>query len=282
MMNLKIYDDPKNFYERIKLGFFKKNLENELILGLSHFLINDPDHYGTKPFLATIEENEKLVLCAFMTPPWSILVYGIDTASDLPYQLLIEYLVNNKIAVPGVNGKSEISEKFANIWLNKNKCQKRIHMESRLYILKEVQPFTKASGNLIKADMNFLDLLIDWAKEFYIEVELDADETYIKNHVKFIIETGNGFIWIDEKPVCMVFCERPHEEGISVAYVYTPPELRKRGYATSCVGSVSQHALESGYSYCSLFADLANPTSNTIYQRVGYRPICDYIYYDFI
>jgi hypothetical protein len=58
--------------------------------------------------------------------------------------------------------------------------------------------------------------------------------------------------------------------------VYTPPELRRRGYASHCVAELSRALLAEGYDFCALFTDLANPTSNHIYQEIGYRPVCDY------
>ncbi len=281
MMKFEQYDDPEKFYDVLRQEPLANKIEHELMLGLTHLLILDPDHFGVNPFLATVKDHDKVILCAFMTPPWSIIVHGVDVSDNRPFHLLIDHLVKEKVAVPGVNGKSGFSEKFADLWCNKTKCQKKLHMASRLYVLKEVHPAKFSPGQLKNAGMNYLDLLINWTKKFHVEVKLDVEEEYIKTHVKFIIETGNAFIWFDDQPVCMVFCERPHEEGVSIAYVYTPPEFRNKGYATSCVGAVSQYALDTEYSYCSLFADLANPISNTIYQRVGYRPVCDYINYDF-
>lgn len=61
--------------------------------------------------------------------------------------------------------------------------------------------------------------------------------------------------------------------GIRVGFVYTPPGLRGRGYASACVAAVSERALASGKRFCTLYTDLANPTSNAIYQRLGYRRI---------
>ncbi len=63
--------------------------------------------------------------------------------------------------------------------------------------------------------------------------------------------------------------------GLRINYVYTPPELRGRGYATACVAALSRALLEAGNRYCCLYTDLANPTSNAIYRRIGYRPVCD-------
>ncbi len=52
-------------------------------------------------------------------------------------------------------------------------------------------------------------------------------------------------------------------------------KYRRQGYASSCVAALSQTLLDQGRKYCFLFTDLANPTSNHIYQAIGYQPICD-------
>jgi hypothetical protein len=63
--------------------------------------------------------------------------------------------------------------------------------------------------------------------------------------------------------------------------VYTPPEVRARGYASACVAALTKLLLEGGRRFCFLYTDLSNPTSNSIYQRVGYRPISDVDQYVF-
>jgi hypothetical protein len=62
--------------------------------------------------------------------------------------------------------------------------------------------------------------------------------------------------------------------GVRIGYVFTPRE-RRRGYASVCTADVSQRALDAGRRYCFLYTDLANPTSNAIYGRIGYRPVAD-------
>ena len=49
----------------------------------------------------------------------------------------------------------------------------------------------------------------------------------------------------------------------------------------ACVAALSQQRLASGKLFCTLFTDLGNPTSNSIYQQIGYRPVCDFNAYDF-
>ncbi|MCL1830306.1 MAG: GNAT family N-acetyltransferase, partial [Oscillospiraceae bacterium] len=76
-------------------------------------------------------------------------------------------------------------------------------------------------------------------------------------------------------PVSMVKMDRSMQTVCGVSYVYTPEYLRKKGYATSCVAAVSQMILERGFTSCVLYTDIANPISNSIYQKIGYVPICD-------
>jgi uncharacterized protein len=63
--------------------------------------------------------------------------------------------------------------------------------------------------------------------------------------------------------------------------VYTPPEHRRKGYASACVATLSQTLLNQGYKYCFLFTDLANPTSNHIYEAIGYQSVGDLSDYSF-
>ena len=67
-----------------------------------------------------------------------------------------------------------------------------------------------------------------------------------------------------------------------VGPVYTPPEHRRRGYATALVAAWTSELLRRGARRCMLFTDHANPTSNSIYQAVGYRPAGDSLLLDFV
>jgi hypothetical protein len=66
---------------------------------------------------------------------------------------------------------------------------------------------------------------------------------------------------------------RPTSHGEAVGFVYTPPSERRKGYGAAVVARLSQRILDDGKEFCTLFANAANPTSNGIYQRIGYRAI---------
>jgi predicted GNAT family acetyltransferase len=79
----------------------------------------------------------------------------------------------------------------------------------------------------------------------------------------------------------MVASQRETRSGCAVNMVYTPPQFRRSGYATAAVATLSDALLKGGRRFCCLYTDVANPTSNSIYAKIGYRPIRDDVEIDF-
>jgi predicted GNAT family acetyltransferase len=115
-----------------------------------------------------------------------------------------------------------------------------------------------------------------------MEIFGEADREEARQAAGLGIEDENTYLWEDEKPVSLAMKSRPTRNGVSVTLVYTPPELRGRGYATACVGELSRLLLESGWEYCALFADVTNVAANRVYRRIGYKPVCDHDEYVFL
>jgi predicted GNAT family acetyltransferase len=126
-----------------------------------------------------------------------------------------------------------------------------------------------------------LELVIDWVWKFESEAVGHEDIEAARETAINRILDGEIFLWEADHPVSMAAIGRPTPHGITISLVYTPPELRGRGYAISCVATLSQLQLDSGKSFCTLFTDITNPTSNEIYQRIGYKPVCDFNEYIF-
>jgi len=90
------------------------------------------------------------------------------------------------------------------------------------------------------------------------------------------------FVWEDGTLVSMAGWGGKTPNGVRVSFAYTPPTQRRRGYATSCVVELTRRLLAEGNRYCCLYNDLANPTSNAIYHRIGYRPLADAAVYHLV
>ena len=90
------------------------------------------------------------------------------------------------------------------------------------------------------------------------------------------------YIWEDNAPVSLAAGSQFSVTTSRIGPVYTPPAYRRKGYATACVAALSQKLLDEGCDRCFLLTDLENPTSNHIYQQIGYIPVCEWHEYSFI
>jgi RimJ/RimL family protein N-acetyltransferase len=129
---------------------------------------------------------------------------------------------------------------------------------------------------LNESDMYFFPY---WAEAFYASESYGKEEMAIPQkaeHYLYRLSSRKLYVLEDAgKPVSMAGLTREMRTAAGVAFVYTPAYFRQRGYATSIVAQISQLALDRGFKKCVLYTDLANPTSNSIYQKIGYKPICD-------
>jgi predicted GNAT family acetyltransferase len=120
-------------------------------------------------------------------------------------------------------------------------------------------------------------VLIDWFTAF-AEEALGEDAT-VEDPARFIdhrltAEDAGVVLWEDEAIVSLASFGNPTPNGIRIGPVYTPPEYRRRGYASALVAELSERLLETRR-FCFLFTDLANPTANRIYEQIGYRRVCE-------
>lgn len=154
-------------------------------------------------------------------------------------------------------------------------------MAQRIYRLDAVTPPTGVSGAPRPAVPAEIPLLSDWVSAFAAETGAPVADPRLAERVA----VGRLWVWVDggrdsespavPRPVAMNWTSPPAAGVVRVSAVFTPPERRGRGYASALVAATSQAALEDGATACTLFTDLANPTSNAIYQRIGYRPVAD-------
>jgi predicted GNAT family acetyltransferase len=101
---------------------------------------------------------------------------------------------------------------------------------------------------------------------------------------RLVAGAGGGFeLWEDGGDVVSLSgWGGPTPNGIRIGPVYTPPELRGRGYATALVAELSQSLLDGGRRFCFLYTDLSNPTSNAIYERIGYVKVAESAMVEFV
>ena len=275
-MKVEQFHNVEEFLERTRPQLELNESANSLMLGLCGVLIEHPDWYEETPCLKTVTDAQGLVLAALMTPPHNLIVYHHQGDLDRGVAVLVESVLGGGWQVPGIIGQREVAAVVAEAWAARTGNQSRVAQRLRVYELREVAIPPPQRGRLRLATENDVDLVTLWHGAFQYDIHGRADEERARRVTKTRIREGDIFLWEDGQVVSVAMKNRPTRHGISVGLVYTPPELRGRGYATACVGELSRRLLDLGWEFCSLFADVDNPTSNHIYLRIGYEPVCDF------
>lgn len=284
-MIITTYLQASDFLARARAELERNEVLNGLPLGIALRLQKSPERFENSPYLATVEEQGKLLVAAVMTPPFRLVVTSnqVDAFGEAP-SLLIHNLRDHRWPVPGVIGPSPLSDLFAQAWTSLTGEVSHLRTRERLFELTQVIAPRPGPGSLRMATADETALVVRWVKAFQEEaLHTSISDEEAASWARMRIGNGEIYLWVlpDGTIVSLVATTRPVSRVISIAPVYTPPELRGRGYASRGVAALSQHLLDSGWKRCSLFTDLSNPTSNSIYQQVGYRPVRDFNEYDF-
>jgi predicted GNAT family acetyltransferase len=206
------------------------------------------------------------------TPPYPVLLTRLPERSAEP---LAEALVTGRRQLAGVNAEQADAAAFAAAWSRLTGATSRESRRSRLFRLERLQPPDPGPpGVAQEATAADRALLESWLADFGEE----TGENY--RSPSDVVEDKLSYhgltLWkVDGAAVSVAGRNRSAAGVIAVAPVYTPPEHRRRGYAGAVTAAVSQSALDVGADHVVLFTDLANPTSNALYQRLGYRPVED-------
>ncbi len=284
-MVITTYRQASDFLARARAELERNEVLNGLPLGITLHMDKFPERIEIRPYLATVEDEGKLLVAAVMTPPFRLIVTSnhVDAFGEAP-SLLIHNLREHGWPVPGVLGPSSLSDLFAQTWTSLTGEVAHLRTRERLFELTQVIAPRPGPGELRIATPDDTVLVVRWIKAFQEEaLHTSLSDEEALAWARRGIGNGVVYLWVlsDGAIVSLLATTRPVSRVISIASVYTPPELRGQGYASRSVAALSQRLLDSGWQRCSLFTDLSNPTSNSIYQRIGYRPVRDFNEYDF-
>ncbi len=260
------FTEPGAFLARAEPFLRAEEAENVLMLGIS-----GSAHFDDSCYLATVEENQAVVACALRTPPYSALLTRADRQA---LELLATDLADRYPDLPGVAGPEPAAGVFAGLWSAYTGAATGPATRMRVFEARRVLQPPMPTGTFRAATEADLPTLARWSAAFFDEVCLD-DPSDPGDVAREQVREGRLFIWEDARPVSMAAWAGRTGRMVRVNSVYTPPEHRGHGYASACVASLTQQLLDEGLALCCLYTDLANPTSNKIYQAIGYRPVCD-------
>lgn len=272
-MQIIVAENAAAFLALAQDWLMRAEFENTMLLGVARGLeAGIAVNLTAPPFLAVaLHDDGAIAGAAVRTPPGKLLVSQLAPGAIAPMARAAHGVMPD---LRTLNGPEPTASAFAEAWCRFAGGTSEIGMRQRCYVLHAVaDQLPPVPGALRRARENERDLALTWAHAFRDEaapgggVELHA-------WVERAYRLQRAFVWDDGGPVTMVAAGGSTDHAATISFVYTPPAQRRRGYATAAVAALSRRLLH-GKQYCCLYTDRANPTSNSIYQAIGYRAVCD-------
>jgi len=272
-VSVELVEDPARFLAEAGPLLLADEARHNLILGLAGTLRATPDLYPDRS-LWLVYDGGAVVGAALRTPPYNVvLARPLDDA-------VLDELVDAIDELPGAVGAVPEVDAFATRWCAKHGCCTRLVFGQGVYALREVADVPHAPGSRREATQADYDVLLEWFSDFAREA-LHEGEPGAEQHerqIRMRLDSADGGIALwEDGGIAVSLCGygSPTPSGTRIGPVYTPPAFRGRGYATTLTADVSAAQLARGRRFCFLYTDLANPTSNAIYERIGYVRVCE-------
>ena len=269
----------EEFLERAGPVLLADEARHNLAFGILSTVMAHPEVYPEQRYWI-VEAESGVVGAALQTPPYNlILPRPLDDAA------LVVLAAGIDDALPGVTAALPEADAFASAWCETRHLRPRVRLAAGIYSLERVLPVTGVPGAMHPATASDRDLARVWFRAFAAEVlhaggpdDEDAEARQNRSiDARLGGDVSSGIaLWEDGGEVVSLAGfggETPH--GIRIGPVYTPPARRGRGYASALTAMLSAGLLAGGRRFCFLYTDLANPTSNRIYQAIGYERVCD-------
>jgi uncharacterized protein len=265
-------EDPNLILTTAKDFLASRPVLNNLILSLLEARVADP--MPGRYWWAS--RNGAVAGVAFHSPPsYPIQLTPMETDTAVT---MAEAIADSGVNPPGAAGEASTAACFAGQWTERRKSGATPIAGLRIYELEQLKEIGGVDGTLRRASSADRDLMVQWFREFGAEVHEPASD--VERLVSTRLANGELWIWWAGAPKAMAVSVKPVALITRIGGVYTPPENRRRGYAAACVHGISKLERDAGHR-CILYTDLGNPTSNSIYRKIGYRAVAEVLHYRF-
>ena len=281
-MQCVFHANANDFFAACEGALLLQESENSLMLGLLDRILA-----GTleteSPIYASVSDGGTFVGHALRT--------NLDTPLDLAAMpedavaTLVNALHARDLTFRSALGVTTVSACFAERWTAAAGVRSELSMRQGIYELREVIMPPVDDGVMVRATTADRAEVEPFVEGFNRDIGDDtvAPAKAAREMAERHLNAGTLYLWksADGQLVSIAAKNRETRNGATISLVYTPPEHRRRGYAGRLVASLSQHLLNGGKTLCNLYTDLSNPTSNGVYQRIGYTQIAESRIYEF-
>lgn len=285
-VDLEFLDEPEAFLDAAGALLAASPVESTVVASVTGRFVTDPEPAGggvPRWWLVVRDDDGVVVGAGMRTAPFAPHPPYLLTMPDRAARDLARTLHARGEDVDAVNGASPAAGVFADELAALTGRTVRVTERMRLYEVTAVVDPPTPPGRLVRAGADDLDVVLAWFDAFALDAAEQAGQTDphpapIETRESALRRIEGGEVWLWEQPegnAVHLTAFNPPSFGVArVGPVYTPPEQRGHGYAAAAVAAISRRLLDEGHRVC-LFADVANPISCNLYERLGYRPVVE-------
>ena len=272
------HSDPDAFLAAAAPMAARGQASASFFTGWAHAMKRTPPAADVRIYLATVRDGATYGV-AIRRDDGPVIIGQSDVAAATAFA---DDLAQDGPGLQGVVGALPAAEAFAERWQQVTGRTRRLRVRLRQHALVEVSDVPAAPGAPRTATEADTEWLIEGQCAFVAEVGVPDPPERMRALLPKRVLRGEYRIWDHDGRVAFAGFSDAAPDFARIAPVYTPPEYRGRGYATSLVARMSKELLARGKRSLFLTTDIANPTSNAIYARIGFRAENDDWHFDFI
>ncbi len=278
-MELTVYANAFDFLHENRSFLEHEEALNNLILGQSEALLRPSVPISKPPVFIAIKNRRGPSLVALQNGDNPTVFYGLTKLLPESLPVLKEFAAEYPSFLDRIIGPQKLLNPLANQLERMLDRKHRMGICHILYQLKETLKPSGGTGTMREANTGDQDLVTHWFQTFYQDAfGNQMDESQCKQKAIDRIDRRQLFLWETElEVVAMGAIGRQTRKGMAINYVFTPRAARKKGYASQLVAALSQHVLDQGFEFCTLFTDKNNATTNKIYRLIGYEPVANFV-----
>ena len=273
------YDEPGRFLAAAATFLHAAEVANSMLFLPAERMVAAPQDDDAGSYWATVSARGAIVAVASHHSTGGVL---FTSGPDRACALIAADMAGRARTPNSVVGPLASCEAFAQAWREQTGQAHLLRFHLRHFELTQPPPVLPASGCARLPRDSEVETLVGWIQAFVAEIDLPDTEEQTRRRALTRIGNGQMRIWDDAGPVACAGYGAGASDTVRIAPVYTPPEFRGKGYASALVADLSRELFARRKRAIFLTTDVANPTSNSIYQRIGYRPVADHFHFSLL
>jgi len=271
-ISVRFYEDPRSFLAVAEEFLLSRAVLHNLVLTIVDTRLARPE-----PGRYWVAFRDSQVVGLALQSPLTFPALVVPMEAEVA-AALVDAIADGEVILPGVNGEAATAASFAGRWTERRRSGAVPMQGFRIYELAGLNAIDPVHGQLRKGDQSDRDLAVSWLQKFYDETHMHSVDA--ESFIDAALAAERLWLWEIGGTVSMAVSSKPIAGVVRLSAVYTPKAHRGCGYAGACVHAVSSLLTNAGYR-CILYTDLGNPTSNSIYRKIGYKAVGEAILYRF-